>query len=184
MSLSYATRTSTKWQWQLALIRAGGQDIATQLRERRIGCSSIIDWLTASSRFSEIVWQLMAFAPTNVSSYFWFSVWEFVGAWPLTVFPHMRSIHFFIFLGPALRYTYIFPFGQLPVKRKIKKKCCAGTSCWVDRRPTRKRTRYVIRSSVPTAASFSILLLILLFIRPAMILCVIRPNLKECKKNR
>ena len=55
MSLSSATRSSTKWLWQQALIRAGGQDIATQSRERRIGCSSINDWLPASSRFSEIV---------------------------------------------------------------------------------------------------------------------------------
>ena len=92
MSLSTASRASTKWLWQQALIRAGGQDIATQLRERRIGCSSINDWLPASSRFSEIVWQLMAFAPTNVSSYFWFSVWEFVGARPLTVFPQFLSL--------------------------------------------------------------------------------------------
>lgn len=51
MSLSSALRASTKWLWQQALIRAGGQDIATQLRERRIGCSSINDWLASQFPF-------------------------------------------------------------------------------------------------------------------------------------
>ncbi len=145
MSLSTASQASTKWLCQQALISAGGQDIATQLRERRIGCSSINDWLPASSRFSEIVWQLMAvLAPTNVSSYFCFSVWEFVGARPLTVFPHTRSVHFlffFSFTGPPTIYFTNIPFGHLAVqlKEEERKKCCAGTSCWSDRRPAEKR---------------------------------------------
>jgi hypothetical protein len=142
MSLSTASRASTKWLWQQALIRAGGQDIATQLRERRIGCSSINDWLPASSRFSEIVWQLMAFAPTNVSSYFWFSVWEFVGARPLTVFPHTRSVHFFFPFSDRHSSFHLHSLRSSagPEKEK-KKKCCAGTSCWVDRRPAGKKKK-------------------------------------------
>ena len=184
MSLSTASRASTKWLWQQALIRAGGQDIATQLRERRIGCSSINDWLPASSRFSEIVWQLMAFAPTNVSSYFWFSVWEFVGARPLTVFPHTRSVHFFFLSRTGTRrFTYI-PFGHLPVQRKRRKRNVVrepAVGLTDDRQGKEKGN--VIRSSVPTAASFS-LLLFLFVLAGRDLFCVIRPIKRKRKDEK
>ena len=68
---------------------------------------------------------------------------------------HAQRTFLFSFLGPASTFhLHSLRSSAGPEKEKIKK-CCAGTSCWVNRRPAGKKKRIVIRSSVPTAASFS-----------------------------
>ena len=152
---------------QQALIRAGGQDIATQLRERRIRLQ-LNQWL-ADSQFP-FLWDCVTvngFCPHKRKFLLLVLFMRVCGGKAINCIPAhaKRTFLLFSFLWTGTqRFTYI-PFGHLPVQRKRnQKKCCAGISCCGQLRPAGKN----IKEMWSGRLSQQLLLFLIIFYNPGL----------------